>query len=237
MGLFNRDSHGLDLPRGERVLAWARATDGSVVAGSRDALHARSDDGTTLRSRDGHDLRGEAEQIQSTAPAVEPRVVYQPVEVQQVMARFKRTGCVAISGRDARIMYSVVEDMMLAVERHPAMLVYLDQAVSVGPNSVLGRRAALRRGPNAKRRLGLNENLAREILELHTLGVRTGYTQADVTEFARAMTGWTVAGIGGGPLARQLEGFGTPGQFVFAEPRLSSFTCHRSSLAALPGRR
>jgi hypothetical protein len=49
MALFSRDSHGLDLPRGERVLAWARATDGSVVAGSRDALHARSADGEVLR--------------------------------------------------------------------------------------------------------------------------------------------------------------------------------------------
>ena len=81
-------------------------------------------------------------------------------------------------------------DMLNAVERHPAMLLYLDQAQSVGPNSPIGSRFGNR--PN--RKLGLNENLAREIMELHTLGVRTGYTQADVTEFARAMTGWTVAG-------------------------------------------
>ncbi len=105
-------------------------------------------------------------------------------------------------------------DMLFAVEHHPAMLLYLDQAVSVGPKSLLGE-ANYRRG---NRRLGLNENLAREILELHTLGVRTGYTQADVTEFARALTGWTVEGIGGGPLGRVLEGYGTPGRFVFAEP-------------------
>lgn len=84
-------------------------------------------------------------------------------------------------------------EMLHAVERHPAMLVYLDQAQSVGPNSALGQ-AAGRRGGKA----GLNENLAREILELHTLGVRTGYSQADVTEFARAMTGWSVAGLGRG---------------------------------------
>ncbi|MCU6455556.1 DUF1800 domain-containing protein, partial [Sphingomonas sp. A2-49] len=89
-------------------------------------------------------------------------------------------------------------DMLFAVERHPAMLLYLDQAVSVGPDSPLGARVAARR----QRKVGLNENLAREIMELHTLGVRTGYTQADVTEFARAMTGWTVGGIGGGPGAR-----------------------------------
>ncbi|MEO5865887.1 MAG: DUF1800 domain-containing protein [Sphingomonas sp.] len=103
-------------------------------------------------------------------------------------------------------------DMLTAVERHPAMLLYLDQAVSVGPNSPLGLRVAAR----GIRKIGLNENLAREILELHTLGVRTGYTQADVTEFARAMTGWMVAGIGQGPGARAAGTDGLPGDFVFA---------------------
>lgn len=83
-------------------------------------------------------------------------------------------------------------DLLLAVERHPAMLLYLDQAQSTGPGSAAAR-AALKRG-NSRR--GLNENLAREILELHTLGVRTGYAQEDVTELARALTGWTVAGEG-----------------------------------------
>lgn len=82
-------------------------------------------------------------------------------------------------------------DMLMAVERHPTMLLYLDQAQSVGPDSPLATRAA-RRG----RERGLNENLAREILELHTLGVRTVYSQADVTELARALTGWTIGGIG-----------------------------------------
>lgn len=75
------------------------------------------------------------------------------------------------------------EDLLLAVMRHPAMLLYLDQAQSAGPGSMMGARGR-----------GLNENLAREILELHTLGVRSGYTQADVTEFARALTGWTLPG-------------------------------------------
>jgi len=110
-------------------------------------------------------------------------------------------------------------DMLIAVEQHPAMLLYLDQAGSVGPNSLLGARVAQRGGLNGGRKIGLNENLAREILELHTLGVRTGYSQADVTEFARAMTGWTVAGIGPGPVARFAGADGRPGNFVFA-PRL-----------------
>jgi uncharacterized protein (DUF1800 family) len=102
-------------------------------------------------------------------------------------------------------------DMLLAVEQHPAMLVYLDQAQSLGPDSPAGFRAAMRGG----KLRGLNENLAREIMELHTLGVRTGYSQADVTEFARALTGWTVGGIGRGPAARLIGG--DSGQFRFAD--------------------
>ncbi len=72
-------------------------------------------------------------------------------------------------------------DMLLAVESHPAMLIYLDNARSIGPDSIAGLR----------QKRGLNENLAREILELHTLGVRTVYTQEDVTRLAHVITGWT----------------------------------------------
>jgi uncharacterized protein (DUF1800 family) len=73
-------------------------------------------------------------------------------------------------------------DMLLAVESHPAMLMYLDNARSIGPNSRAGQN----------RRRGLNENLAREILELHTLGVRSVYSQDDVTNFAKVITGWSI---------------------------------------------
>jgi uncharacterized protein (DUF1800 family) len=73
----------------------------------------------------------------------------------------------------------------------------LPDHASVGPDSPLGSRAA-KRG----RERGLNENLAREILELHTLGVRSGYGQADVIEFARALTGWTVGGLARQPILR-----------------------------------
>jgi uncharacterized protein (DUF1800 family) len=73
-------------------------------------------------------------------------------------------------------------DMLLAAEGHPAMLFYLSNSASIGPNSVAG----------INRTRGLNENLAREILELHTLGVRTGYSQDDVIRFANVLTGWTV---------------------------------------------
>jgi uncharacterized protein (DUF1800 family) len=94
------------------------------------------------------------------------------------------------------------EDLLIAVETHPAMMLYLDQAQSVGPNSPLARRAASL-GPRglgaggAPRTLGLNENLAREIMELHTVGVDGGYAQADVTEFARALTGLSIGGFRG----------------------------------------
>ena len=73
-------------------------------------------------------------------------------------------------------------DMLLAVMRHPAMLMYLNNAQSVGPHSLAGQR----------RGLGLNENLARECLELHTLSPAAGYTQQDVTSFAAILTGWSV---------------------------------------------
>ncbi len=93
------------------------------------------------------------------------------------------------------------QDLLGAAESHPAMLTYLDQIQSVGPDSQFA--SMTRRGgprgigaggfqPAVQRTVGLNENLAREIMELHTVGVNGGYTQADVTEFARAMTGLSI---------------------------------------------
>jgi uncharacterized protein (DUF1800 family) len=92
-------------------------------------------------------------------------------------------------------------DMLLAVESHPAMLVYLDNFRSIGPMSVAG----------LINKTGLNENLARETLELHTLGVRTVYTQDDVYRFAKTITGWTLR-----PMATDLE----RGNEFFFNPRL-----------------
>ena len=91
-------------------------------------------------------------------------------------------------------------DMLRAVETHPAMIMFLDNNQSIGPNSAAGTR----------RGRGLNENLAREILELHTLGVNGGYTQQDVTNFAKIITGWTV-----GDGRRN----GTIGSFFFNQQR------------------
>jgi uncharacterized protein (DUF1800 family) len=104
-------------------------------------------------------------------------------------------------------------DLLNAAVHHPAMLLYLDQAQSIGPNSMLATRVNARRDKD----IGLNENLAREILELHTLGVRTVYTQQDVTEFARALTGRTVSGLAPAPMRRFIDGTTTPGESVFVE--------------------
>ncbi len=80
-------------------------------------------------------------------------------------------------------------DMLGAVMRHPAMLFYLDNAQSAGPDSPMARRVA----GEAQRAVGLNENLARECLELHTVSPAAGYTQRDVEQLALVLTGWTVA--------------------------------------------
>jgi uncharacterized protein (DUF1800 family) len=108
-------------------------------------------------------------------------------------------------------------DLLRAAVLSPAMLLFLDQAQSVGPGSDLAKRAAGRAEGGEGRKPGLNENLAREILELHTLGVRSVYAQGDVTALARVLTGWTVAGMGQRS-ARLLERMGSraaPGDTVF----------------------
>ena len=98
-------------------------------------------------------------------------------------------------------------DLLVAAEMHPAMLLYLDNHLSVGRHSPAAVRAGLRR--RGSRTPGINENLGREILELHTLGVGGGYTQEDVTTFASVITGWSVGG------GTDLFAGGPPGRFVF----------------------
>jgi uncharacterized protein (DUF1800 family) len=114
-------------------------------------------------------------------------------------------------------------DLLTAVEQHPAMIAFLDNQISVGKDSELAQLAAGREARRAfahpgadasgkpPREFGINENLAREILELHTLGVDGGYSQKDVTAFAEIITGWSIGG-GKGRLAG-----GTPGRFYFRD--------------------
>ena len=84
------------------------------------------------------------------------------------------------------------EDLLVATAESPAMLFYLDQTESAGPHSMAAERAAMYNNGGKGRRLGLNENYAREVMELHTLGVDGGYTQRDVTELAKIFTGWGI---------------------------------------------
>lgn len=100
------------------------------------------------------------------------------------------------------------EDLLVATARSPAMLFYLDQTESVGPHSLAATRFAMMPGgPNGRRPLGINENYARELMELHTLGVDGGYTQKDVIEVAKCLTGWGID--------RPAQG----GEFIFNERR------------------
>ncbi len=101
-------------------------------------------------------------------------------------------------------------DLLIACEQHPAMITYLDNQRSIGPESMLGRRA---NRVQRERNIGLNENLAREILELHTLGVDGGYSQQDVTTFAKVITGWSIGGAS--DTGRFAEG--TPGEFEYRD--------------------
>jgi uncharacterized protein (DUF1800 family) len=121
-------------------------------------------------------------------------------------ARFQASAFLEAYEREAirPFVFGRFADLAFAAESHPAMLLYLDQAQSVGPGSPAGRR----------REAGLNENLAREMLELHTVGPEAGYTQADVTEVARALTGWSIPRPGGRGRGAAAD---TPGErgFVF----------------------
>jgi uncharacterized protein (DUF1800 family) len=96
------------------------------------------------------------------------------------------------------------EDLLLAVVRHPAMLLYLDNAQSLGPDSMVGLLTGK----------GLNENLGRELLELHTLGVDGGYTQADVIAMAKLLTGWSLDPSGSGTGFKYYPARHEPGAIV-----------------------
>jgi uncharacterized protein (DUF1800 family) len=118
------------------------------------------------------------------------------------------------------------EDMVLASAKHPAMLVYLDNFQSIGPTS----RGGSFSGRAGGQRRGLNENYARELLELHTLGVDGGYTQQDVQELAKILTGWTVEGLGRGP-GRQMA----PARRPFGQTRGSPNGQARGRPMTAPG--
>lgn len=118
-----------------------------------------------------------------TVSAVKPQVASLPQSFERDVVRPQACGRFA--------------DMLIASAKHPAMSVYLDNGVSIGPNSVWAKTPSRipRYGLGGRRPTGLNENFARETLELHTLGVDGGYTQADVRALASILTGWMTARI------------------------------------------
>jgi uncharacterized protein (DUF1800 family) len=139
------------------------------------------------------------------------RDIYSSAQLQEVMADFWMNHFNVYLRKNEATPYYLVsferdvirphalgkfEDLLEAVAHSPAMLIYLDNSESIGPKSIAAERAemaaARRPGNQKKKPEGLNENYARELMELHTVGVNGGYTQADVTQVARILTGWTV---------------------------------------------
>ncbi len=120
-------------------------------------------------------------------------------------------------------------DLLVAAESHPAMILFLDNQESVGAHSpfVLNSRERFMAEHRfrANRKFDINENLAREIMELHTLGVSGGYTQQDVTRFAQVLTGWSVGDNKG------ILKTGEPGKFVFRD------NLHESGAQTILGKR
>jgi uncharacterized protein (DUF1800 family) len=124
------------------------------------------------------------------------RVIYGERQLEEVMADFwfnhfnvfmgKGADRYLLAGYERDVIrphaLGKFEDLLLAVAQSPAMLFYLDNWMSVGPNTNFAKSG----------HHGLNENYARELMELHTLGVDGGYTQHDVTEVAKVFTGWTL---------------------------------------------
>jgi uncharacterized protein (DUF1800 family) len=149
--------------------------------------------------------------------AVLLRAVYSQRQLQEVMLEFWRNHFnVDVSKDDVRYyvaewegqvlrkhMWGSFEDLLLATAKHPAMLFYLDNHVSQAP---LARADRVLRGRDEGRTNGLNENYARELMELHTVGVDNGYDQDDVIQLSLVLTGWS---IGNGDADR--------GQFMFRE--------------------
>ena len=139
------------------------------------------------------------------------RDIYSSAQLQEVMTDFWLNHFNVYLHKDEATPYYLVsyerdvirpralgkfEDLLEATAHSPAMLLYLDNNSSMGPDSPVAEKNKLKdaRNPNKKKPApeGLNENYARELMELHTLGVNGGYTQADVTQVARVLTGWTV---------------------------------------------
>jgi uncharacterized protein (DUF1800 family) len=143
------------------------------------------------------------------------RAVYSERQLQEVMVDFwtNHFNVFAGKGADRWLLPGFDRDtirpnalgkfsaLLQATAQSPAMLFYLDNFQSVSPNANNGRMQQMMNAPAQRPRRGINENYARELMELHTLGVDGGYTQKDVTEVARCFTGWTIFQPRGGAAA------------------------------------
>jgi uncharacterized protein (DUF1800 family) len=177
--------------RASQAEARERGEGGSITEESRQILR---DYTQAARVRYADDVLVRAQvAVASEAPFVERLVHFWANHFTTSMAKLQTIGFVGPHEFEAIRPHVLgnFRELLQAAVLHPAMLVYLDQPQSVGP----GSPAVANRGKRQKQPAGLNENLAREILELHTLGSSGGYSQADVTEFARALTGFTFAGL------------------------------------------
>ncbi|MEM7442994.1 MAG: DUF1800 domain-containing protein [Pseudomonadota bacterium] len=183
-------------PQGRLIESIAHGADRSASAASRDRLvaflEARQNGTaqTSFRERVRREVRADIIQRIETAARTDSPVAERMVHFWAnhftVAVNRPQVGSLAKPFEDEAIRPHVngrFADMLGAVVRHPAMLLYLDNAISFGPNSPAGRRSGR----------GLNENLARELLELHTLGVNGGYGQDDVIALAKILTGWSVS--------------------------------------------
>jgi len=206
----------LDLPPDQRfkaVLAMSSEQQRLLVS----SLKNKADDffaGMTPRQRESLKALNNPQQV-VTEELVQGkllRAVYSERQLQEVMADFwfnhfnvfigKGADRYELTGYERDVIrphvFGKFENLLVAVAQSPAMLFYLDNWMSVGPNSdfangIPKKKNSWQRPSNqSKKRGGLNENYGRELMELHTLGVNGGYTQKDVTEVARVFTGWTL---------------------------------------------
>ncbi len=221
---FRDEQRAVQQERREQALVSADRSNDAAKEGMKESAKDDAKDGAQAARRELY--RRFALQ---TAEARLARAIDSPRQLQEVMTDFwynhfnvfvgKGLDRVLVSNyeRDAIRPHALghFRELLGATAKHPAMLFYLDNWLSTGADAEVNR--------TAKQRAGLNENYARELMELHTLGVENegkagGYTQKDVTELARMLTGWTFDGRAagqGGPIA----GVESRALFIFAPRR------------------
>ena len=204
--------------RRRKLATQAAATTSAGAAGARATSPAPAAQPPPVSAADQDLFRGARLVLQELSEQKVLRALYSERQLQEVLVDFwfNHFNVFAGKGADRGLLtayerdvirprvFGRFRDLLGATAESPAMLFFLDNWMSAAPNDAMGlrTRAAARARPpssspvaavNARRRAGLNENYARELMELHTLGVDGGYTQRDVVEVARCFTGWTIA--------------------------------------------